>query len=158
MTPGGAAIAFSADRTAEARGRCSHSTSTLQPLPPPTSKLDSATPSGSRAASTATASPGVRTAGSRTRIAHRPRADFGIVFTEGRSARLFGGHDEARHHLLGACLVEIDVELVALDRDDLAIAELLMEHARTDRVGGAARGRADGHVDDRTRPFHPGTT
>src|SRR5882672_1273916 len=124
MTAGGAPIAFRADRTAAARGRCSHSTSTLQPLPPAPSKLESATPSGSRASSTATASSGGRSVGSSTRIAHRPRADFGSFFTEGRSARLFGGHDEARHHLLGAGLVEIDVELVAIDRNDLAVAEL----------------------------------
>src|SRR5262245_56172039 len=104
MIAGGAATALRAARTIEAGGRCSHSTSTLQPLPPSTSKLESATPRGSRAASTAATSAGGRTAGNRTRIAHRPRCDFGTLFTEGRSARLLGRHDEAGHHFLGAGL------------------------------------------------------
>src|SRR5262249_29689590 len=127
MTAGGAPICVKATRTIDARGRASHSTSTLQPLPPSPSKLDSATPSGSRAASTAPAISGGRSAGSSTRIAHKPRDHFGTLFTDCRSARLLGRHDETRHHLLDTGLVEIDVELVAIDGDNFAIAELLMK-------------------------------
>src|SRR5215510_8826853 len=149
MTAAGAPMLFKTSRTTDARGRCSHSASTSQPLPPSPSKLDSATASDSKTASTATTSSGGRSAGKRTRIAHRPRADFETFLTGGRSARLFGRHDEARHHLLGAGFVEIDIEFVAVDRDDLAVAELLMEHPRTDTIAGAvARGRARRHLDD----------
>src|SRR5882724_3739451 len=115
MTAGGAPIAFRVDRTTAARGRCSHSTSTLQPLPPAPSKLESATPNGSRPPSPATASSGGRSVGSSTRIAHRPCADFGTCCTKDPSARPVGGHDSARHHVLGSGLVKIDVELFGVD-------------------------------------------
>src|SRR4051812_28053272 len=56
--------------------------------------------------------------------------------------------DEAVHHPLAARCLEIDLQLVALDLGDLAIAELLVEYALADRkvaaplVADADRGRA----------------
>src|SRR6185369_5989595 len=49
-----------------------------------------------------------------------------------RSLDCSSGLDEAVEHLLRAGFLEFDVELVAVDRDHAAIAELLVEHALTD--------------------------
>src|SRR4030095_8579404 len=43
------------------------------------------------------------------------------------------GADEAVQHPLSACLFKLDLQLVAFDRLDRAIAELAVEHALTDR-------------------------
>src|SRR5262245_37580070 len=45
------------------------------------------------------------------------------------------------HHLLLTGLVERDGELVAVDHDDVAVAELLVEHAIADRKLGSRAGR-----------------
>ena len=47
-----------------------------------------------------------------------------------------GRFDEAVQHLLRPGLLELDVELVAVDRDDAAVAELLVEHALADAESG----------------------
>jgi hypothetical protein len=44
------------------------------------------------------------------------------------------------HHALFAGLVEGDGELVAVDVDDVAVAEFLVEHAVADREGGGGAG------------------
>src|SRR5262249_15987042 len=49
--------------------------------------------------------------------------------------------DEAVDDALLARLVELDRELVALDRDDIAVAELDVKHAVADRIGGHSPGR-----------------
>src|SRR5882724_653010 len=53
-------------------------------------------------------------------------------------------YDEAVHHPFGAGLIEIDQQLVALNRDDPAIAEFLMEDALADGIGRRA-GRSGGY-------------
>src|SRR5215207_4931671 len=47
-----------------------------------------------------------------------------------------GGLDEAVQDLLGSGLLELDVDLVAVDRDDAAVAEFLVEHALPDAEVG----------------------
>jgi AraC-like DNA-binding protein len=56
--------------------------------------------------------------------------------------RRSGRRDEAVHHLLGAGLVERDLELVAVDGTDQAVAELPVEHPGADgkRAGRVAAG------------------
>src|ERR1700686_5211011 len=49
---------------------------------------------------------------------------------------------EAIHHALLAGLVELDAELVAVHRGDVAVAELEVEHAVADREGGSRAARA----------------
>ncbi len=60
-----------------------------------------------------------------------------------RSATSSGSHplDEAVHHALLAGLVERDGKLVAVDGDDIAVAELQVEHAVADREVGDRAGR-----------------
>src|ERR1700736_5664070 len=53
---------------------------------------------------------------------------------------------EAIHHALLAGLVELDGELVAVDRGDVAVAELEVEHAVADREGGNRAARAGGEL------------
>src|ERR1700704_5135123 len=71
----------------------------------------------------------------------------GVEIMETRS-RLLRGRTflhplhEAIHHALLAGLVELDGELVAVDRGDVAVAELDVEHAVADREGGNRAGRA----------------
>src|SRR4026209_1629849 len=65
----------------------------------------------------------------------QPSFDVPAALQHVQSATL----DEAVHHLLLPCLVEIDGELVAVDLRDAAIAEVLMEHAHADRKSGALR-------------------
>src|SRR5688572_16520678 len=62
--------------------------------------------------------------------------------------------DEAVEHALAAGMLEVDLELVALDLGDVAVAELGVEDALADRDVGAA-GIAEA---DRARPRleHPG--
>src|SRR3546814_6152872 len=48
---------------------------------------------------------------------------------KGSSPRLVRGHDEAGDHLLLPRVVEPDDQALALHRGDLAVAELLVEHA-----------------------------
>src|SRR3546814_3836942 len=48
---------------------------------------------------------------------------------KGRSPSLVRGHDEAGDHLLLPRVVEPDDQALALHRGDLAVAELLVEHA-----------------------------
>src|SRR5438094_9920357 len=49
--------------------------------------------------------------------------------------------DVAIDHALLAGLVELDHELVAVDRGHVAVAEFLVEHAIADREGGDGAGR-----------------
>src|ERR1700736_1608697 len=49
---------------------------------------------------------------------------------------------EAIHHALLAGLVELDGQLVAVHRGDIAVAELEVEHAVADREGGSRAARA----------------
>src|SRR5690606_19985254 len=69
--------------------------------------------------------------------------------SEGPSPRASGRLDEAVDHPLAAAGLERDLELVAFLVDDLAVAELVVEHAHADRevgarLGGEARGAAAG--------------
>src|SRR3546814_8492634 len=65
--------------------------------------------------------------------------------------------DETVEHSLAAGLIKLDLKLVAVDLDDFAIAELLVEYAHADgevrtrlgahRGGGTAFGRGGGAGD-----------
>src|SRR5207302_979688 len=75
-----------------------------------------------------------------------------------RKASLHPLH-EAIHHALLAGFVELDAELVAVHRGDIAIAELEVEHAVADREGGNRAGRAGDQLtfdgERRARPRRP---
>ena len=49
--------------------------------------------------------------------------------------------DECIHHALLAGLVELNRQLVAVDGDDVAVAEFLVEHAVAESEGGDGAGR-----------------
>src|SRR5689334_4595646 len=62
---------------------------------------------------------------------------FQLVFDEGLVCRRSAAADEAVQNLLAPGVLEIDLELVALDGRDRAVAELAMEHALSERQVGA---------------------
>ena len=45
------------------------------------------------------------------------------------------GHDPTRHDHLGTGMIKFDMQLIAFDADNLAIAEFLVEHPLADRMG-----------------------
>src|SRR5215475_12637988 len=60
----------------------------------------------------------------------------------GARLRVLSPFDKRVDHALLARLVESDEELVAFDRDDVAVAEFLVEHALADAVRRGRTGRA----------------